>query len=236
MPSKNSKKPLSHTEIWDDSALIQSWDDALEEYKVGLPLPQYLSSSHLSAKILFAFCVQLYHSIHARGEKVADVLREAEMEDLSQGYEQVEGHTTETLDLDDTQVESLEDGEIDIKQDRTSPQQETNGKEQVKRKAQASDSPDTKGSPEDAQVSLESPPPVEAAVTDAKKATPLTSADGPDQPRIPHNLVEGVQDEGLKNLMMSWYYAGYYTGLFQGQQQGRQESLTASHTEGSKIG
>jgi len=27
-----------------------------------------------------------------------------------------------------------------------------------------------------------------------------------------------VQDEGLKNLMMSWYYAGYYTGLFEGQQ------------------
>jgi len=28
-----------------------------------------------------------------------------------------------------------------------------------------------------------------------------------------------VQDENLKNLMMSWYYAGYYTGLHTGQQQ-----------------
>ena len=28
-----------------------------------------------------------------------------------------------------------------------------------------------------------------------------------------------VQDEALKNLMMSWYYAGYYTGLYEGQQQ-----------------
>jgi len=27
-----------------------------------------------------------------------------------------------------------------------------------------------------------------------------------------------VQDEGLKNLMMSWYYAGYYTGLLECQQ------------------
>lgn len=27
-----------------------------------------------------------------------------------------------------------------------------------------------------------------------------------------------VQDEGLKNLMMSWYFAGYYTGLYEGQQ------------------
>lgn len=27
-----------------------------------------------------------------------------------------------------------------------------------------------------------------------------------------------VQDENLKNIMMSWYYAGYYTGLHAGQQ------------------
>lgn len=26
------------------------------------------------------------------------------------------------------------------------------------------------------------------------------------------------QDEGLKNLMMAWYYAGYYTGFYEGQQ------------------
>ena len=30
-----------------------------------------------------------------------------------------------------------------------------------------------------------------------------------------------VQDEGLKKLLMSWYYAGYYTGLYEGQQQAR---------------
>lgn len=28
-----------------------------------------------------------------------------------------------------------------------------------------------------------------------------------------------VQDENLKRLMMSWYFAGYYTGLYEGQQQ-----------------
>lgn len=27
-----------------------------------------------------------------------------------------------------------------------------------------------------------------------------------------------VQDETLKNIMISWYYAGYYTGLHAGQQ------------------
>jgi len=29
-----SNKNASHEEIWDDSALVDSWNDALEEYKV----------------------------------------------------------------------------------------------------------------------------------------------------------------------------------------------------------
>ncbi|KAI1002308.1 hypothetical protein K3495_g5892 [Podosphaera aphanis] len=37
-------------------------------------------------------------------------------------------------------------------------------------------------------------------------------------PNLPMNFIAQVADESLKNLMMSWYYAGYYTGLFEGQQ------------------
>lgn len=32
--NKNATKPLTQEEIWDDSALVQSWDEAVEEYKV----------------------------------------------------------------------------------------------------------------------------------------------------------------------------------------------------------
>ncbi|EEA27919.1 hypothetical protein TMatcc_003779 [Talaromyces marneffei ATCC 18224] len=46
---------LSHEEIWDDTALVRSWDEAVEEYN-------------------------LYHSIHARGENVEEVLDRAERE------------------------------------------------------------------------------------------------------------------------------------------------------------
>ena len=45
---------LSQAEIWDDSALIRSWNDTVAEY-------------------------DYYHSIHARGEDVDEVLRKAEM-------------------------------------------------------------------------------------------------------------------------------------------------------------
>lgn len=31
-------------------------------------------------------------------------------------------------------------------------------------------------------------------------------------------LTIAVGDENMKNLLMSWYYAGYYTGLYEGQQ------------------
>lgn len=42
--SKNASKPLTQEEIWDDSALVQSWDEAVEEYKVP---PVSLSMSHV---------------------------------------------------------------------------------------------------------------------------------------------------------------------------------------------
>ncbi|OHW91911.1 survival motor neuron-like protein 1 [Colletotrichum incanum] len=39
----------------------------------------------------------------------------------------------------------------------------------------------------------------------------------------PQSLLGTVQDESLKRLLMSWYYAGYYTGLYEGQQQQQQQ-------------
>ena len=72
MPSK-AKDGLSNDEIWDDTALIRSWDDALEEYKVSAAIIQAPTGSH---RVLTAED-QLYHSIHARGERVEDVLMEA---------------------------------------------------------------------------------------------------------------------------------------------------------------
>ncbi|KAK6955825.1 hypothetical protein Daesc_003469 [Daldinia eschscholtzii] len=50
------KKPLSHKEIWDDSALIDSWNDALKEY-------------------------EKYHSIHKNGGNVEDLLKSHETTD-----------------------------------------------------------------------------------------------------------------------------------------------------------
>ena len=80
MPSKRKKQKtkhfdsghgsaLTHSEVWDDSALIRSWNDALAEY-------------------------DYYHSIHARGENVDEILRKAEMGELDED----EGESEEELD------------------------------------------------------------------------------------------------------------------------------------------
>lgn len=42
-----------------------------------------------------------------------------------------------------------------------------------------------------------------------------------------------VKDEALRNLMMSWYYAGYYTGLYEGQQQQSTNTTISNTKEGA---
>jgi hypothetical protein len=68
-----SNKTHSHEEIWDDSALVDSWNDALEEYKVRES--RKASKTSTEAKLTVT---QKYHSIKARGEDVEEVLRMAE--------------------------------------------------------------------------------------------------------------------------------------------------------------
>ncbi|KAK4895156.1 hypothetical protein LTR27_006765 [Elasticomyces elasticus] len=53
-------KGASHAEVWDDSALVNSWNEALEEYKK-------------------------YHSLAAKGEKIELVLHGVEKGDVETG-------------------------------------------------------------------------------------------------------------------------------------------------------
>ncbi|KAI9753254.1 MAG: hypothetical protein M4579_005267 [Chaenotheca gracillima] len=66
-------------------------------------------------------------------------------------------------------------------------------------------------------------------VEDSPTVPGATSTKSEPLAQMPHALIGGGQDDALKNLMMSWYYAGYYTGLREGQQQAHVGSTTASH-------
>lgn len=40
--NKNPTKPLTEEEIWDDSALVRTWDEAVEEYQVRTTLRRHV--------------------------------------------------------------------------------------------------------------------------------------------------------------------------------------------------
>ncbi|KIH91574.1 hypothetical protein SPBR_01659 [Sporothrix brasiliensis 5110] len=89
----------------------------------------------------------------------------------------------------------------------------------------------------DLQAILGNDPPRSQTSRDAKPETTRSAvregAQGPDGvmvaddegATVPGEVMGGLikADEGLKKLLMSWYYAGYYTGLYEGQQQAVKE-------------
>ncbi|KAL4798745.1 hypothetical protein BDV19DRAFT_356085 [Aspergillus venezuelensis] len=154
--NKGSNRALTQEEIWDDSALVQSWDEAVEEYR-------------------------LYHSIAAKGENVEDVLREAE----------AAAHADAGPSLSWTQVEE-DDGMADA-----IPESEP-----VEATAQVAGTHVPKVATESAQVKPET-----AAAAGSAQA-----------PGMPYPAFPPESDEGLRNLMMAWYYAGYYTARYEEQQ------------------
>ncbi|KAB8228474.1 hypothetical protein ETB97_002289 [Aspergillus alliaceus] len=165
--NKNATKALTQEEIWDDSALVQSWDEAVEEYK-------------------------LYHSIHAREENVEDALREAEAAEILQA---VQDGRQESIDKDDHMEADVgqpaDDSVAAFSEVRHIPPAD------VSQATEESDVPTVQGTGNIAGPNLMGAP-------------------------MPQAALSQVQDEGLKNLMMSWYFAGYYTGLYEGQQRGNQ--------------
>ncbi|SLM40898.1 Survival motor neuron [Lasallia pustulata] len=169
---KKKKQQVSQAEIWDDSALIRSWDDALAEYK-------------------------LYHSIHARGERVEDVLRDIEAQEEGTVFESAATNGGQDR-AEAVDSEMLEDGEVADEEEK--PVRQDEGIE--------STDPAT-SSPNAHHYHQQAPGANDGGY-------------GPGAPTMPNAVLGRVEDEALKNLMMSWYFAGYYTGLYEGQQQAAQ--------------
>ncbi|KAK4146525.1 uncharacterized protein C8A04DRAFT_25752 [Dichotomopilus funicola] len=146
----DSETAATHEEIWDDSALINSWNQALEEYKK-------------------------YHSIHAKGGTVDDIPDDGAQR--VNAKPETDGKTVG----EGQEEEEEEEGELD--------------------ETMLTGSSDETSHP--------------ANEVQAGASAPMSG---------PQMLLGNIQDEELKKLLMSWYYAGYYTGLFEGKQQGNQQA------------
>ncbi|KAL6707190.1 hypothetical protein ACN47E_004737 [Coniothyrium glycines] len=168
---------MSDRNAWDDSLLIDSWNDALTEYKK-------------------------YHSIHKSGKRLEDVLTAEELKELRDDYGDL---------IDDGQSLSEAPG-IDCPADEGDAEMSLQETDDDDHDAQA------RMHLQKSEISekQEQGQPL-ATETDVPHDAGLVGS-------MPQALLGTVQDENLKNIMMSWYYAGYYTGLHAGQQQALQNT------------
>ncbi|KAF2399045.1 hypothetical protein EJ06DRAFT_583029 [Trichodelitschia bisporula] len=182
---------------WDDSALIESWDSALAEYKK-------------------------YHSIHAKGQSLEDVLTAEELEQLQAQREFVRtgGRSTNGREPDastegnfESSLEEAEEGELD---DGASEAMALDG-----------DSDDDLPQP---AIGPDLPQTAQSTMTQQQ---PSATEPQPQNQSGGAGIPQAVQDPTLKNLVMSWYYAGYYSGLHDGQQQ---SSATTEPRPQSQLG
>ncbi|TGO69709.1 hypothetical protein BELL_0760g00040 [Botrytis elliptica] len=178
-----SKNNASHAEVWDDSTLVDSWNEALQEYEVK----------------------NLYRFIHARGEKVEDVLNA--FENQSNGLQVCLLPTVATL------LTFCREGEMNEDNGEGVEGVEEPMEENVVMQSEFEQIDDNTQTANEPKVGDKSAP----------KATKFGSSSSK-APMLPPQLIGQVHDENLKNLLMSWYYAGYYTGLYEGQQQKQEPS------------
>ncbi|MCJ1324469.1 hypothetical protein MMC10_001131 [Thelotrema lepadinum] len=162
------RKELSHEEIWDDSGLLDSWNQSYEEYK-------------------------RYHSIHARGERISDVLKAAQdsnKQDIGEDNTPAEKLKGQGLDS--------EGGGINLTWTKDIPKNDVSDNGQ----------------------------------TTTSLAAPLPGANSTAAQTFPNpTITHSSQDQSLKDVMMSWYWAGYYTGLYEGQRQAVTEKGLGSSTD-----
>ncbi|KAF2013831.1 hypothetical protein BU24DRAFT_248168 [Aaosphaeria arxii CBS 175.79] len=162
---------LDDHNAWDDSALIDSWDEAVAEYKK-------------------------YHSIQAQGKRLEDVLSAEELQRLREEGEDV----IEEADGQPNSVDQRSNADFN---DPETADLRANGKP---------------GRSFDKVSEQEAADPANQE-TSSKVETDRQHTDiAASMASMPQAMLGTVKDENLKNLMMSWYYAGYYTGLYTGQQ------------------
>ncbi|GAB7342209.1 hypothetical protein MBLNU457_g0456t1 [Dothideomycetes sp. NU457] len=168
-----STSDLTHEEIWDDRDLVNSWNEALAEYKK-------------------------YHSIAARGENIDALLQafeESNGTDLG-AVSQVPGASVDEAQTNATDVlgertTTTANEAMNIDKDTTpaaAANQNTNHAGETAGNGQAS---------QQLPFQTQAVPPSTGALS---------------------AVLPTIQDEAMRNLMMSWYYAGYYTGIQEGQQ------------------
>ncbi|KPI36429.1 uncharacterized protein AB675_2913 [Cyphellophora attinorum] len=191
---------LSHAEIWDDSALVRSWNEAVAEY-------------------------QYYHSLAAQGLDIETVLDAAEQAEakgeeaplaLKGGNGPGDDATTAATTRTPNRVaESEEEGEIAddfMAMDEQAPidttpttANEVNGEQGTNQQHP------TAAAKESASRQLD--------VTEGQDGDDGGTSTAPQEVGGDTVPATGTTDHTLENLKMAYYWAGYYSGLHDAQRQ-----------------
>ncbi|KAF1358245.1 hypothetical protein EJ07DRAFT_124948 [Lizonia empirigonia] len=140
-----------------------------------------------------------YHSIAKSGKRLEDVLTEEELEELRRDHGDLIG---------DAKVTPLAVAEANSSSDQMDTEDSMQELGDVDEVAQAEFQPQVR--PDSTRTQHQNQP---------QSLNPGTTAPHDNIfAAMPQALLGTVKDENLKNIMMSWYYAGYYTGLHAGQQ------------------
>ncbi|KAH6639654.1 hypothetical protein C7974DRAFT_136299 [Boeremia exigua] len=137
-----------------------------------------------------------YHSIAKSGKRLEDVLNEEELKELREDHGDLIGEVEATAGV-------LADA------NDNSDQMDTEDSVQETKDVEQTDMAGDQLQETTASEELDQPKSGNAGTT-APHDNVFAA--------MPQALLATVQDENLKNIMMSWYYAGYYTGLHAGQQ------------------
>ncbi|KAF2872618.1 hypothetical protein BDV95DRAFT_391416 [Massariosphaeria phaeospora] len=141
-----------------------------------------------------AYAEYKYYSIQAEGKRLEDVLSAEELRELREDHGDL---------IEDVEPRSSAGSNIHADQEDVDLlHEETHGNGPAGLGETNAEEPTVSGH--------QGPPEV--------AETPRLLHDGAPTATLPQAILGSVQDENLKNLMMSWYYAGYYTAVCTAQQ------------------
>lgn len=137
-----------------------------------------------------------YHSIAKSGKRLEDALTQEELRELRDDHGDLVG---EAEAASERVTEANDNSDQMDTEDSTQEMEDAGQVHQQETQPQETAAPERLSQPQAAEQGAGLP-------------------HGTDFAAMPQALLGTVQDENLKNIMMSWYYAGYYTGLHAGQQ------------------
>lgn len=233
--AKGGSKPLTHSQVWDDSSLISAWDAAVEEYQ------EFHNRRSKAKKVESA----LWNDSPAKDSsgnaqaienlkswKIGLVKEKKLKEARDYGIEK--GKEVSSLKVQDQSNQNLSSkiGDASTYEITPSLQKSVDGNKAWK-EACALISKNSVSNPiRIGSYLVPTPASTSQQSTNLQTSSNLNASHNVSNPPVPP--IPLVGDQNMQNMIMAWYYAGYYTGVQQGLIQAQEPDVAGE--EGGEGG